>query len=206
MRLLKAVPELLAMAILPIAIASCTGPTPPGPGTPDAQSTQVEIPVTDVAVDSQKILNSHNAVRQRLGVPPLRWSSRLEGYAAQWANYLTDNDNCTPRRRGSIGLPRHKNGIGENLQRIDSVRFGDGRREVAMVDENKVVLNWVRQGIDFNYNDNKCGLNKVCENYTQVVWRDSKVVGCAAASCSDKSQIWVCNYDPPGNYFGQKPY
>lgn len=208
----KAGPESLVMAVALTAIASCSSSYL---GAPDGAvpipdigkvAAPVEIPATDIVVDPQRILDGHNSIRQRLGVPKLRWSTSLESYAAGWANYLTTELDCEPRRRGSIGLPRHKNGIGENLQVINSVRFDDGRIEVASVDENKVVLGWARQGIDFNYTDNKCGVGKVCDNYTQVVWRDSQVVGCAAASCADKSQIWVCNYDPPGNFVGQKPY
>lgn len=197
--------NLCVMAIGLIAIISCSGQRIAEPLSNSAP-TQVEVAVTDLSISSEKVLQSHNQIRSRLGIPPLRWSTRLESFAAQWANYLTDGGNCVPRKRGSIGLPQQKNGLGENLQRVDAVRFGDGRVEVASVDENQIVIDWARQGIDFNYTDNKCGVGKTCENYTQVVWRDSQVVGCAAASCADKSQIWVCNYDPPGNFLGQKPY
>ena len=96
--------------------------------------------------------------------------------------------------------------IGENLLRLEPVRISDGSTGAEVVDENKIVLDWVQQGTEFNYDENKCGSGKSCDNYTQVVWRDSQVMGCAAASCADKSQIWVCNYDPPGNFVGQKPY
>jgi len=47
-----------------------------------------------------------------------------------------------------------------------------------------------------------------------VVWRGSARLGCGVAKCSKNSpfsgfpdwQLWVCNYDPPGNYVGQRPY
>ena len=139
-------------------------------------------------------------------MPPLRWSKRLEALAAEWANYLTGEGNCIPRNRGLVLLPGFKNGLGENVQRVEPELFGDGRAEVAPVDENSVVFGWAQQGIDYNYKDNRCSVGKNCDNYTQVVWRDSQVMGCAAASCPDSSQIWVCNYDPPGNFLEQKPY
>ncbi len=161
---------------------------------------------TNLPLDRNKILKSHNEIRQRIGVPNLRWSARLESLAAEWANYLSTDAGCITRRRGMIGLPQHKNGLGENLQRLDAVRFNDGRTEIAKIDENQVVLNWARQGIDFDYVNNRCAANKTCENYTQLVWRDSQVVGCAVASCPGLEQIWVCHYDPPGNYAIQKPY
>lgn len=165
-----------------------------------------EIPETDIEVDRNKILESHNFIRQRLGVPPLRWSTQLEAFAADWANFLTDEVGCVARRRGSIGLPLHKNGIGENLQRHEPLRFDDGRIQLADIDENQVVLDWARQAIDYDYVSNTCAPGKDCGNYTQVVWRDTQLVGCAAASCPGMEQMWVCNYDPPGNFFNQKPY
>jgi pathogenesis-related protein 1 len=42
-------------------------------------------------------------------------------------------------------------------------------------------------------------------HYTQVVWKDTKEVGCAKAECKGII-IVVCNYDPPGNVLGEKPY
>lgn len=225
--------ELFIMAATLVAISSCaTRELPPPDGwvaeqpqiqplktqtlstqTQNTQTlnTQAVNPETGIVaannlnVDQQKLLDSHNSIRERLGIPPLRWSTRLESFAADWANFLTTEADCQPRRRGSVGLPQNKR-VGENLQLLEPVRFGDGRTEAAAIDERKVVLEWVREGIEFNYDDNKCGVGKNCDNYTQVVWRDSQVMGCAAASCADQSQIWVCNYDPPGNFFGQKPY
>ncbi len=186
------------------AVTSCAQSTLTSPISPGLQ--QVAVTETNVAIDKDNILSSHNAIRQRLGVPPLRWSTNLESLASDWANYLSGDAGCSVRRRGAIGLPLHKNGIGENLQRVDAVRFGDGRTETAAIDERQIVLSWARQGIDYDYTTNECALNKDCDNYTQLVWRDSQVVGCAAASCPGKEQIWVCNYDPPGNYVSQKPY
>jgi pathogenesis-related protein 1 len=30
-------------------------------------------------------------------------------------------------------------------------------------------------------------------------------VGCGVAR-SGRTEVWVCNYDPPGNYVGERPY
>ncbi|ELU15595.1 hypothetical protein CAPTEDRAFT_107983, partial [Capitella teleta] len=49
----------------------------------------------------------------------------------------------------------------------------------------------------------------------QVVWADSRELGCGVAQCPSVNvygQIWrnalmyVCNYAPPGNYRGVQPY
>jgi pathogenesis-related protein 1 len=53
---------------------------------------------------------------------------------------------------------------------------------------------------------NTCtGTCSSCGHYTQIVWRESAGLGCGHASCGDE-QVWVCNYDPPGNYLGERPY
>ncbi len=42
-------------------------------------------------------------------------------------------------------------------------------------------------------------------HYTQLVWRSTRRVGCAKVECGG-NVIIVCNYDPPGNVLGQRPY
>jgi len=48
-----------------------------------------------------------------------------------------------------------------------------------------------------------------CGHYTQIIWRDTRRVGCGYSTCQSGAfnfEIWVCNYDPPGNYIGEAPY
>lgn len=42
-----------------------------------------------------------------------------------------------------------------------------------------------------------------CGHYTQVVWANTKRVGCAAAECRNGGTFVVCSYDPPGNMDGR---
>jgi len=61
--------------------------------------------------------------------------------------------------------------------------------------------------VDYTYSTNSCASGKVCGHYTQVVWKNSTKIGCAGVVCSNGGGIiYGCNYDPPGNYSGQKPY
>jgi hypothetical protein len=76
----------------------------------------------------------------------------------------------------------------------------------------EVVDSWVSEVADYDYAANSC--SGVCGHYTQVVWRSSVRLGCGVAKCSKNSpfsgfndwQLWVCNYDPPGNFIGSRPY
>jgi hypothetical protein len=78
-----------------------------------------------------------------------------------------------------------------------------------------VVRAWADEVADYDYENNSCVTGEQCGHYTQVVWRTTTRVGCATKVCTKNSpfgaqaptwQYWVCNYDPPGNYQGQRPY
>jgi pathogenesis-related protein 1 len=43
-------------------------------------------------------------------------------------------------------------------------------------------------------------------HYTQMVWRSTTQVGMGQASCPGGALVIVAEYNPPGNYIGQKPY
>ncbi|CAA6657660.1 unnamed protein product [Spirodela intermedia] len=39
----------------------------------------------------------------------------------------------------------------------------------------------------------------VCDHYTQVVWQNTKKIGCGCVQCNSDAHFIVCSYDPPGN-------
>ncbi|CAN0908934.1 Basic form of pathogenesis-related protein 1 [Linum grandiflorum] len=50
------------------------------------------------------------------------------------------------------------------------------------------------------------GENLAKGSSSSVVWQNSVRLGCARAQCSNGWWFVTCNYDPPGNYIGQRPY
>lgn len=135
---------------------------------------------------ARELLAAHNAVRARVGVPPLTWSSRLADVARQWAESLIATGKFSHRP---------KNSYGEN---IFEIRGGKAS-------PSEVVGDWVSEAKDYDPAGNRCRRGAVCGHYTQVIWRDTRQVGCASAR-KGRREVWVCNYDPPGNWVGQRPF
>ena len=66
-----------------------------------------------------------------------------------------------------------------------------------------VVGDWADEANAYDIRTDAC--TDVCGHYTQVVWAATRSVGCAAAA-GPEEEVWVCEYDPPGNYVGVRPY
>ncbi|CAF2137313.1 unnamed protein product [Brassica rapa] len=136
---------------------------------------------------ARQFLDPHNAIRSRLGLPPLVWDGKLASYATWWAN----------QRRYDCSMTHSTGPYGENLF------WGSGSSWAPGF----VVHSWVVEGSSYNYNTNSCDGSGMCGHYTQIVWRDTKRLGCASVVCENGAGVFItCNYDPPGNYVGEKPY
>ena len=147
---------------------------------------------------------AHNAVRSRHRLPPLRWSPQLASYAQQWADQLRKRNNCRMKHRPGKG--RFAQQYGENLLWVGPTRWSDGRVELYRMSPETITDVWADERRDYRYRSNSCKRGEICGHYTQIVWRDTQEIGCAKAVCRDQSQLWVCNYNPPGNYRGKRPY
>jgi pathogenesis-related protein 1 len=133
----------------------------------------------------------HNHWREQVGQPPMEWSEELAAEAQEWANELAKRG-CQMEHRPSAGKwgTRH----GENIFWAYNMR----------VDPHVVVDSWADERKFYQSSTGKCK-GGVCGHYTQIVWKSTQRVGCGMARCGDE-QVWVCNYDPPGNFIGEKAY
>lgn len=121
------------------------------------------------------------------GLSPLIWDGKLASYATWWAN----------QRRYDCSLTHSTGPYGENLF------WGSGSDWTPTF----AVQSWVVEGRSYNYNTNSCDGRGMCGHYTQIVWRDTKRLGCARVVCENGAGVFItCNYDPPGNYVGERPY
>lgn len=143
----------------------------------------------------QATLDAHNVERADAmpapspALTPMHWSADAGSLAADWAARCTFTH-------------RDPNPLGENIY------AGTAEPDIA-----EVIRYWASEKADFDYAANRCATGKQCGHYTQIVWRSSVGVGCAVQRCATGSPFgggaWslvVCNYEPAGNYVGQKPY
>lgn len=71
---------------------------------------------------------------------------------------------------------------------------------------NDAVKAWADEEKYYTYATNTCASGQQCGHYTQIVWRNTRKIGCARVVCDTGDVFMTCNYDPVGNYVGQRPY
>ena len=181
------------------AAPTATKPTParsdqptarPSPAR-DSKPAEVSQPAGDPETGRfTGITAAHNRVRARLDIAPLAWSPELARFAQAWADKLA-RKGCRLQHRPPSGADKQRHG--ENIFSMS----GDSPSADAVVDE------WAAEVKNYDPKTHRC--KGVCGHYTQVVWRKSLRVGCGMATCGD-TEVWVCNYDPAGNWDGERPY
>jgi len=139
--------------------------------------------------EADQYLSAHNQARQAVGagIPNLAWSNSLQTYATNWASNQANTARCALSHSGGP--------YGENIF------WSSGQSTPAAA-----VTAWVNEKQFYDYASNSCAAGEVCGHYTQVVWRNSQMVGCGSANCPGGGKFVVCSYNPPGNFNGEKPY
>lgn len=135
--------------------------------------------------ESELFVGYHNRVRKEVNVAPLEWSDELSAYAQEWANKLARTGAMKHRIDGKYGENIAVNTIGTLTSGAEQ---------------------WYAERKYFKGRSlSNSNLSKV-GHYTQMVWRKSMRLG--AGKSKGKNGYWyiVANYDPPGNYLGEKPY
>ena len=153
-----------------------------------------EIPHTHApAGDAQRLLVSHNAERLRLGLPPLRWSPALANDAQNYARRLL--------ARGTLEHASHaeRRGQGENLWMGTAGAWNASAMVQMFIDERRYFRPATFPHVSLTGEWADVG------HYTQIVWRETREVGCAIDSAKGQD-VLVCRYFPAGNVQGQRPY
>jgi pathogenesis-related protein 1 len=149
--------------------------------------------------EAQAALDFHNKVRADVKVEPLIWSVELAAYAQEWAEYLIAKEGGRKIYHRSDVLGKRKF-VGENIYWVTTTIKGRN------YNSSDAVRSWYDEikYYDYKINDTK-EEGKETGHYTQLVWSSTKSVGMGIAK-NDWITIIVADYDPPGNWVGQKPY
>ena len=146
--------------------------------------------VSPAQVFVAQVLAEHNRERAAMGVPALAWSDNLAASAKAWADHLaaTGTFRHAPEQPGSEE--------GENLWAGTRGHYPVAAQVDAWVREKR----YFRPGT-FPQNSTTGRVADV-GHYTQLIWRETRQVGCATATGA-REDILVCRYSSPGNYIGE---
>lgn len=131
-------------------------------------------------VEIEEWLQVHNNHRKSHGVSAVIWSEAVAVSAKAHA------DTCPSGHS--------KSAFGENLA---WATYNMGVSQVVQM--------WYKEETDYDYNSP--GFSSKTGHFTQVVWKATTEIGCASTTkCGgNHPYVWVCQYNPPGNYIGQFP-
>jgi hypothetical protein len=145
-----------------------------------------------------------NQARADVGEAALAWDPIAAAVAMSWASQCPPFGH-NPNASSEYGMMGgNQGGLGENAA------AGAPTETVA-----GAVASWINEKANYDYASNSCTGGQECGHYTQVVWKNSTAVGCAKVHCTKNSPFgssfpeWdfsVCDYNPAGNYVGQRPY
>lgn len=178
----------------------------------DFSDYDVDNPVGPISADSdyaQCLLKQHNYYRNGGGLNSLVWSDRLAELALQTSEWFI-NDECKDYHRTSFNS---EHWIGENLFSIKAMPyfFGQGRE---MCENGKMAVDrWYQEIQYYTYPQGAPRKFGDCDDYAgfssyghfiQVMWKDTKEVGCSYAYCYNYQDIYMmpkiivnCYYDYP---------
>jgi uncharacterized protein YkwD len=135
---------------------------------------------TGTATAGNAFLDAHNVLRARNCAPSLAWSDELEQVARAWAASL--------KARGCV-LEHSANRYGENLAASTQ----------GTLDPVGVTALWYAELSKYDFKHP--AFSMATGHFTQLVWSNTRRLGCASVTCNGMD-VWVCNYDPPGNVEG----
>ena len=159
------------------------------------------------------VLGFHNILRKENGLQSLEWDNKLAKRALEWGDFLKENENCVIRHPINSQKERDTyipNGNGQNLYSSFGFPNNTFNPQIGiqkMYDECNL---YQRPEEGQSRPNNFLGVG----HFTQLIWKDTKKVGCARIECNQnlrdnnnnivngKGGMLVCNYDK-GNIDGQ---
>jgi uncharacterized protein YkwD len=180
---IRDVPLLIAILCL-----SLIGPLQAASATDDYDYDQVARDETQMAAT---ILALHNAERTRIGQAALVWDGKLARDAQIYAQTLADKDIFE-----HADQPNGDDAQGENLWMGSKAAFGWEDMVGMWQAEGKNAKSGIFPNVAITGDWSDVG------HYTQIIWPDTKQLGCGIAF-NRTDEYLVCRYYPAGNVMGQ---
>ena len=136
-------------------------------------------------------LEAHNAERAEFGVAPLAWSAALTAQAKDYADVLAQSNRLQHSRY------EERRGQGENLWMGTRGYYSPADMIRSFADEKRHFKSGTFPQVSRTGNWGDVG------HFTQIVWADTREVGCAVAA-GPQYDVLVCRYWPAGNVVGQR--
>ena len=138
-----------------------------------------------------ELLSAQNKYRTELGEPALVWSDKLAEVAQSWAEHLAHEVHAM-KHSGAIAT-------GENI-----ATWPAGHATLT-----RLVQIWGAEKqyfVDEVFPDvSRTGGWQAVSHYSQLVWRKTTDVGCGFATGGGQDYL-VCQYNPMGNFNGEKAF
>ena len=133
------------------------------------------------AAEVTDLLTAQNNARAEFKLTPLSWDCKLADFAQAWA---------------TRGIFEHREGnqYGENI-------FVASNTETPAT---AAVVMWMMERPFWNNKTAACQEGKICDHYTQLVWKQTTQVGCGInrKAPGKWKLLLVCNFSPQGNLPG----
>ncbi len=145
--------------------------------------------VPNLSPFAREMLAAHNAARQAVGAPPLRWDPALEASAMAHARTMAAAGQLIHAPREGRGIER------ENLSSAP-MNYSVGQMVQRWSDEKRHFVRGTFPDVS------RTGNWSDVAHYTQMVWPTTTSIGCG--SVPGKGFRWlVCRYSPGGNKDGK---
>ena len=135
------------------------------------------------------LLNEHNKYRKMHGVPNLVLDNKLINFATAYAESLAKNANDNYLIPSGLYYEGDEK-LGENL-------FQCNKRTCKMENFTQPLDVWYKEKQYYNFNTNRG--EKGTSNFTQMIWKSTKKLGCGVGQKTENSYKVVCYYLPKGN-------